>query len=240
MRPIDLDHIAIAMPRLTDAPVVLAGVLGGEPVFGMDTPHFTFGHWRFAGGGRIEVLAPRGERAFLHRFLETHGPGVHHVTFRVPDLRAICHRAETAGYTIVGYSDSDPRWKEAFLHPREAGGIVVQLAESPDEDSSPGWIPPPGPENPPPAVTLLGLRLRVRSREHAVRQWGALIGGALVDETAKALTYRWPPSPLRLVIDIDPHADDGPVCVEITSDRAIALSPAHTTMLGIDVCYGSP
>lgn len=240
MRTILLDHIAVAMPRLADAPAVLAGVLGGEPVFGMDTPHFTFGHWRFAGGGRLEVLAPRGEHDFLHRFLDGHGPGVHHVTFRVPDLRALCDRAEAAGYRIVGYSDADPRWKEAFLHPREAGGIVVQLAESPDEDSSPGWIPPPGPAHPPPAVALLGLRLRARSRAQAERQWGALLGGARAEGAASQLTYRWPPSPLRLVIDLDAGADEGPVCLEIASDRAVVLSPAHATVLGVDVCYGAP
>ena len=240
MRPIGLDHIAIAMPRLADAPAVLAGVLGGDPVFGMDTPHFTFGHWRFEGGGRLEVLAPRGEPAFLHRFLATHGPGVHHVTFRVPDLRAVCDRARAAGYTVVGYDDSDPRWKEAFLHPREAGGIVVQFAESPGDDENPAWAPPPGPSDPPPPVTLVGLRLRARSREHAMRQWGDVIGGVLVDETAKDLTYRWPPSPLRLVVEIDPHGDEGPVCIEIASDRRVVLPAAHVRMLGIDVCYGAP
>ena len=240
MRPIGLDHIAIAMPRLADAPAVLAGVLGGAPVFGMDTTHFTFGHWRFAGGGRLEVLAPRGEPAFLHRFLATHGPGVHHVTFRVPDLRAICDRAEEAGYKIVGYDDSDPRWKEAFLHPREAGGIVVQFAESPGEDENPGWTPPPGPAHPPPPVTLLGLRLRARSREHAMRQWGEIIGGALVAETASTLTYRWPPAPLRLVIDVVTDAEPGPICVEIAADRTVTLTSAHRALLGVDVCYGAP
>ena len=233
MRPISLDHIAIA-------PAVLTGVLGGEPVFGMDTPHFTFGHWRFQGGGRLEVLAPRGDPAFLHRFLAAHGPGVHHVTFRVPDLGAVCERARAAGYRIVGHDDSDPRWKEAFLHPREAGGIVVQFAESPGEDDSPGWVPPPGPADPPPPVTLVGLRLRARARAHAVRQWGDVIGGVLVDETVKELTYRWPPSPLRLVVEVDPHRNEGPVCIKIASTRRVVLSTPPTRMLGVDVCYGAP
>jgi hypothetical protein len=165
---------------------------------------------------------------------------VHHVTFRVPDLRAVCDRAGAAGYRIVGYDDSDPRWKEAFLHPREAGGIVVQFAESPGDDESPGWVPPPGPANPPPPVTLVGLRLRARSRAHAARQWGDVIGGQLVDETGKELTYRWAPSPLRLVVEVDPHGDEGPVCIEIASDRRVVLSAAQARLLGVDVCYGAP
>jgi len=31
MHPIDLEHIAIALPRIVDAPSVLVAVLGGVP-----------------------------------------------------------------------------------------------------------------------------------------------------------------------------------------------------------------
>lgn len=235
MCPIELDHIAIAMPRLADAPAVLVGALGGAPVFGMTTPHFTFGHWRFAGGGRLEILEPRGEPDFLHRFLAARGPGVHHVTLRVPDLRAVCDRAEAAGYDIVGYDDSDPRWKEAFLHPRQAGGLVVQLAQASGDDDGAGWEAPPGPANPPPPVTLVGLRLRMRAREHAERQWGEVLGGTRAASASGKLTYRWPPSPLRLVVEIDARAEPGPVCLEIASERTVELSPAQTALLGVPV-----
>src|SRR6266542_535537 len=126
MPGIALDHIALAVPRLADATPFLVGVLGGVPAFGMPQPAFSFFQWRYGGGGRLEVLEPRGENGFLHRFLAAHGPGIHHVTFLVPRLRAMCDRAEGVGHTIVGYDDSDPRWAEAFLHPRQAGGLVVQ------------------------------------------------------------------------------------------------------------------
>ena len=124
------DHIAIASPRMSDAGVVLMAELGAVPAYGGDGRAYRFGQWRFANGARLEVLEPVGAEGFLHRFLAQHGPGVHHVTFRVPDLRAACARAEAAGYGIVGYNDSNPYWQEAFLHPRQAMGIVVQLAQS--------------------------------------------------------------------------------------------------------------
>ena len=122
------DHIAIATHRMADAAAVLMGELGGLPAFGGDSGPYRFGQWRFDNGARLEVLEPAGAGGFLHRFLAQHGPGVHHVTFRVPDLRAACARAEAAGYGIVGYDDANPYWQEAFLHPRQAMGIVVQLA----------------------------------------------------------------------------------------------------------------
>ena len=96
MRETRFDHIAIAMDRLADAPAVLVGVLGGRADRGGPGRAFRWGTWRYEGGGRLEVIEPdaaAGPDGFLQRFLERHGPGIHHVTFKVPDLRAACDRA---------------------------------------------------------------------------------------------------------------------------------------------------
>jgi len=124
------DHIALALPRMADATPFLVGVLGGAPAFGADSGVYRFGQWRFANGARLEVLEPSGNDGFLHRFLATRGPGIHHVTFKVPSLREACARAKAHGYEIVEENETNPYWKEAFLHPRQALGIVVQFAES--------------------------------------------------------------------------------------------------------------
>lgn len=131
MPPILLDHIAIALPRIADAPAAFVDVLGGVPERTRPAGVFRWASWTFAGGGIIEILEPAGPDGFRHRFLAARGPGVHHVTFKVPDLAEVCRRAEACGSDIVGRDESDPSWKEAFLHPKQALGIVVQLAESP-------------------------------------------------------------------------------------------------------------
>src|SRR6266849_3170335 len=130
MSEIRFDHIALALPRMADAVPFLAGTLGGAPAFGADAGVYRFGQWRFANKARLEVLEPTGADGFLHRFLAARGPGIHHVTFKVPSLREACDRAKDHGYEIVGYRDVNPYWKEAFLHPRRALGVVVQLADS--------------------------------------------------------------------------------------------------------------
>src|SRR2546428_370659 len=137
-------------------------------------------------GGRLEVLEPRGADGFLHRFLAQRGPGIHHVTFIVPSLRGVCEHAEAAGHAIVGYDDSNPDWREAFLHPKRALGIVVQLVEivetrpRSDGERRSRWVVPPGPPNPP-LVTVLGLRMRARSRERAEAQWVRLLGAEAIE-----------------------------------------------------------
>src|SRR5688572_120916 len=223
----ELDHVAIAMPRLADAVPVLAGVLGGAPAFGASADAYRFGQWRFDGGGRLEVLEPTDDDGFLARFLAKHGPGIHHVTFKVPDLDEACDRARAHGYDIVGYSDAKPDWKEAFLHPRQALGIVVQLAQ-PAPDASPdapdAWEPPARVADPPPPVTILGLRMNAHTRERARRQWQAVLGGAVRDEAPDRLVVRWPRSPLSITVEIDPTRDEGPLHIEYTSRPEVHVS----------------
>jgi methylmalonyl-CoA/ethylmalonyl-CoA epimerase len=228
-----LDHIAIAAARLSDAPPFLVGVLGGVPAYGASSRAFSFGHWRFAGGGRLEVLEPRGDDGFLHRHLAQRGPGIHHVTFKVPSVRETCDRAEAHGYKIVGYDDSDPRWMEAFLHPKQALGIVVQMAESRVKDPSlKHWQPPAGPADAPPAVRLVGLRMRARSRERADAQWVEVLGGTIAESFDARVVYRWPRAPLGITVEIDPAADEGPVSIEFDSERDVPLPPVPDPRLG--------
>ena len=235
MSTVLFDHIAIGIPRMADAPAVLAGVLGGVPTYGASSRGvFRWGVWRFEGGGDIEILEPRGDDGFLHRFLAQRGPGIHHVTFRVPSLREACERAEARGYSVVGHDDSDPSWMEAFLHPREALGIVVQFAEERVRrpEGSRRWHPPRGPADPPPPVRILGLRMRARSREASQRQWEEILLGESAPGEDGTLIYRWPGSPMRLVVEIDSAGEEGPIVIEYASSREIMLPDRPHPVLG--------
>ncbi len=234
MSEVRFDHIAIAARRMTDGPAVLVGALGGQPTGdGGPSGAYTWGHWGFTGGGRLEILEPLGDDGFLHRFLAARGPGVHHVTFVVPALQPACDRASAHGYRIVGFDDSDPGWAEAFLHPKEALGIVVQIVESRASGGArPVWPAPEGPPAPPPPVTMVGLRLRARSVERADTQWSEILRGSRETAADGALVYRWPGSPLRIAVDVDPAAEEGPVAIEYASDRRVDLAATPHPVLG--------
>src|SRR5262245_34415312 len=171
---VKLDHIAIGLPRWEDAVELFEERLGGAPAGGYDAVPFGFKQWEFAGGGRLEVVYPMGPpNGFLHRFLVNGGPRVHHVTFKVPDLEAQCARAESLGYRIVGLDRSDPHWQEAFLHPKQAQGIVVQMVEQKPRPGGEDW-PVPRPRSD--GARVLGLRLAAKSADAARRQWVDLLG----------------------------------------------------------------
>ena len=44
--------------------------------------------------------------------------------------------------------------------------------------------------------------------------------------------YRWPGSPMRIAIDIDASADEGPVAIEYASDRPVTLAATPHPVLG--------
>jgi methylmalonyl-CoA/ethylmalonyl-CoA epimerase len=223
--PFKLDHVALGLRRMSDGLPLVRDLLGGVYVAEMPEGVFRWTQWRFANGGVLELLEPDGPPGgFLHRFLEARGPGFHHVTFKVPDLAAAAARAEGLGYGIVGYNDSQPMWKEAFVHPKQAMGIVVQLAESHEN-----W---PAPADPADAASILALRLVARDPAAARRLWGELLGGSESDQDG-TLCFRWPDSPIAVRVELDAQAsDDRPRRLEIGCERRLDLRDGSYPELG--------
>ena len=133
-----LDHTSIAVERIADALPLFRDLLGGELVGGMDEGAFRWVQLRFPGGGKIEIIEPNPGDNFLRRFLDRHGPGMHHITFKVPDLAAAVEAAKAAGFEVVGENMAQDEWKEAFIHPRSAHGALIQLAETPFDEGAEG------------------------------------------------------------------------------------------------------
>jgi methylmalonyl-CoA/ethylmalonyl-CoA epimerase len=127
-----LDHVAVATERQKQAWPRYAGDLAGRWLGGGWTLGFASAQVEYANGMKVEVLEPyeQEHNDFLRRFLDRNGPGPHHLTFKVKDIGAALEQAEAAGYSPVGVELRDPRWKEAFLHPKQACGVVIQLAQS--------------------------------------------------------------------------------------------------------------
>jgi methylmalonyl-CoA/ethylmalonyl-CoA epimerase len=126
---ITLDHVAVAVHRINDALGLFRDVLGGVPGEGGEGRGFTFQQFTFPGG-KVELLEPRGQDSFLHRFLARRGEGMHHVTFKVQDLPRWAARLRAAGYRVVGEDYEQPEWRELFVHPKSGHGVLIQLAET--------------------------------------------------------------------------------------------------------------
>lgn len=229
-----LDHVAFGVRQIDAAARSLMSCLGAEPYMSGPGIEFRGAQVRADGGGIIELIEPEGgPDGFLARFLEMRGPGIHHVTFKVPRIEVAREALESSGYSIVGFSDAVPGWKEMFLHPKQAQGIVVQVAEA-DPSLDDGWSdawpyrtagPPPSP------VRVRGFRLNARDAESARRQWAEVLGGS-ASRDGELEVFEWPDSPLRISVQSNAELPDGPLGIEISgtpapTDEAIASLLGH-------------
>ncbi|MDQ3146039.1 MAG: VOC family protein [Actinomycetota bacterium] len=211
IRDIDLDHVAVAVERQSDAWPRYAGDLSGRWMAGGETEGFASAQVRYANGMCLEVLEPRAveRNDFLRRFLDHSGPGPHHLTFKVGDLGAALAASEAAGLSPVGIDLRDPDWKEAFLHPKQAHGVVVQLAQA-----AGGWTSPPPEGFPLPRTeqpaSLDFVAHAVASIRSARSFFADLLGGVETaegeDSLGRWVELAWPgPGRIRLVEAIAPE-----------------------------------
>ena len=135
-----IDHVAIAVRSVASAKPFFVDALGASFLFGGDNVRqgFRWAQFRFPHGGKIELVTPIDDDGFVQRFLDKRGEGVHHMTLKVPDSkRAIAH-LEATGVELINVSIEHPYWKEAFVHPRDGHGVLVQVVQSAfsDEDTA--------------------------------------------------------------------------------------------------------
>jgi methylmalonyl-CoA/ethylmalonyl-CoA epimerase len=130
-----LDHVGIAVADLAAGDAYAA--LGWTPDGPDDDVPGQGVRVRMLRGGpgpALELLAPlaaAGADAPIARFLARRGPGLHHLAFAVPDVAAAIARLVATGAPLL---DATPRpghggHRVAFVHPRWAGGVLVELIE---------------------------------------------------------------------------------------------------------------
>jgi methylmalonyl-CoA/ethylmalonyl-CoA epimerase len=79
----------------------------------------------------LQLLAPLDESSVLHTFLRRRGPGLQQLAYRVDDLDATIALLRAAGVRLL---DGAPAAgtagsRIAFVHPRDAGGVLIELVE---------------------------------------------------------------------------------------------------------------
>jgi methylmalonyl-CoA/ethylmalonyl-CoA epimerase len=131
-----IDHIGVAVDDLDSALVLYRDRLG-MPVQHRETVE-EFGVEAVLlgiGDGHVELLRPLSSESAVARFVESHGPGMHHVAYRTEDIESALESLRAAGLDLI---DDQPRTgvrrsRVAFMHPKSTGGVLTELVE-PAED----------------------------------------------------------------------------------------------------------
>ena len=141
-RPV-LDHIAIAVPSLTEALATWRDALGlahtgddvveeqGVTVAFLDVAPSGSASEGASHGPRIELLEPLAADTAVGRHLERRGPGIHHIALRVADIDAAMVNLVAKGYRLTSDAAQPGAHgtRVVFVHPKSTGGVLLELVE---------------------------------------------------------------------------------------------------------------
>ncbi len=84
------------------------------------------------GESEIEAVVPMDADSGVARFLQKRGPGMHHVCLEVDDLDGMLARLRARGVRLIHEEpQTSPTGRRyAFVHPKSAGGVLVELYEA--------------------------------------------------------------------------------------------------------------
>ena len=125
-------HIGIVVSSLDEALPFYRDVLGLslERIQTLDDQDLRAAVLRL-GDVEIELLEPTTAESALARFRERRGDGIHHIAFGTDDIETEMARLKQLSIQLI---DQEPRrglnGLICFLHPRAAGGVLLELEQS--------------------------------------------------------------------------------------------------------------
>jgi methylmalonyl-CoA/ethylmalonyl-CoA epimerase len=140
-----IDHVGLAVPDLDAAITFHTEVLGLVVVHREDNPEQGVTEAMLAARGaddtaaQIQLLAPLREDSPLARFLDRSGPGLQQLAFRVADVQAASAVLRQRGLRLL-YDSPRVGTRGSlinFVHPKDTGGVLVELVEAPAAASGP-------------------------------------------------------------------------------------------------------
>jgi methylmalonyl-CoA/ethylmalonyl-CoA epimerase len=135
-----IDHVGIAVPDLD------AAIAFYRETFGVLSVHEEVNEEQgvreamlAVGDGEtaIQLLAPLTPESTIAKFLDRSGPGMQQLAYTVEDVDAACAVLRAKGVQLLY---AEPRHgtggsRVNFIHPKDAGGVLVELVEPADATS---------------------------------------------------------------------------------------------------------
>ncbi len=127
-----LDHVGIAVQDVAKALEFYRDALGLD----IEAPEEVWSqrvraHFIPVGQSSIELLEATASDSAIAKYIDKRGPGIHHITLRVPDIGAALAQLKARGVRLVD-EKSRPGAEGAlvaFIHPSAAHGVLVELKQ---------------------------------------------------------------------------------------------------------------
>lgn len=129
-----IDHVAILVDDLENTLSFWRDALGMELTHVEDVPaEKSMVAFLPVGDSEVELVKPTTSDSGLARYLEKRGPGMHHVCLEVDDIEGMLARLKEKGVQLINETPMTGSGgkKYAFIHPKSANGVMVELYELP-------------------------------------------------------------------------------------------------------------
>jgi methylmalonyl-CoA/ethylmalonyl-CoA epimerase len=131
-----IDHVGIAVPDLDVALAFYAENFGMVAVHTETNAEQGVREAMLAvgtdpDGPKIQLLAPLSADSAIGRFLDRSGPGIQQLAYTVTDIEAVSATLRERGLRLL-YDTPKPGTAGSrvnFVHPKDAGGVLVELVE---------------------------------------------------------------------------------------------------------------
>lgn len=128
---VGVKHIGVAVKSIDDTMALWSKLYGAKElkrdafeIAGQTSALVQIGNTYFE---LMEPLAGFEERSTVYKYLQTHGEGLHHLSFKTDDLAADIERLEAEGVKVMGKGAPI-----VFTHPKTTTGIVNEITEMDD------------------------------------------------------------------------------------------------------------
>lgn len=135
-----IDHVSLAVQDYEGAVEFFTKILGAVSQYNGTDNNLKYYWETFALGdlSRFEIIKPTGKGSFLENFLKDKEGGIHHLVLQTPDIGMTREILEKNDIPYFGFQNYGDRWKELFIHPKDAFGVLLQIAEFKASD----WLSP--------------------------------------------------------------------------------------------------
>lgn len=80
------------------------------------------------GETEIELVVPTDETTGSGKFLKERGPGIHHLCFEVDDIEGMLSQMKDKGIRLINETPIALEGRKmAFIHPKSANGVLIEL-----------------------------------------------------------------------------------------------------------------
>ena len=131
-----INHVAIVVPDIDGAINFWQNGLGIDLDHIEDVPsQKSMVAFLPVGGSEVELVKPTSDDSGIARFLAEKGPGMHHLCFEVDDIEGMVVDLKSKGIRMINDTPQVlPGRKVAFIHPKAANGVLVELVQVMDLD----------------------------------------------------------------------------------------------------------